>query len=128
MKCNGKIGRLPAHILEELHTRLRNGEPQVRLVVWLNGLPEVQAFLAEHFGGRPIRHQNMVEWKQRNHLVWLRKKFPSEFPPAPKKGSDLTLKDLPQICPTLVLDVLFLCLSWYRRGLGDAVASASPNN
>jgi hypothetical protein len=128
MKCNGKIGRLPAHILEELYSRLRNGEPQVRLVVWLNGLPEVQAVLAEHFAGRPIRQQNLTEWRDRNHSAWLHKKFPSESQPAPKKASDPTLDDICQICPSLILEVLSLCLSWYRRGLGDALTGVPPNN
>jgi hypothetical protein len=120
MKCNGKIGRLPAPILEELHTRLHKGETQIRLAAWLNSLPEVQAVLAGHFQGRPIKQQNIVEWKQRHHPAWLRKHFPSESQPAPKKLSDPTLEDFCLICPSLALEVLNLCLRWYRHGLSNA--------
>ena len=35
-----------------------------KLVAWLNGLPEVQAIVAAEFGGKPIREQNLSEWKQ----------------------------------------------------------------
>jgi hypothetical protein len=128
MKGNGKIAKLPDHIREELNTRLRNHEPIVRLVAWLNTLPEVQATVSEHFGGRPIKRQNLDEWKQHGYTAWLRKNFPSEFQPATKKVSDTTLEDICLICPSLILEVLTLCLSWYRRGLGDATTSSSPHN
>ncbi|MGA3268466.1 MAG: hypothetical protein ABSE16_16780 [Verrucomicrobiota bacterium] len=48
---NGKIGRLPKTILEQLNRRLENGEIGRPLVAWLNSLPEVQALLAAEFEG-----------------------------------------------------------------------------
>jgi hypothetical protein len=120
MKCNGKIGRLPAHILEELHTRLRSGEPHVRLVVWLNGLPEVQAVLAEHFQGSSIRRQNLEEWKQRNHSAWLVKKLREEVMAA-NENPDPALIELRNACQNYILDLQAENLAWYRRGYTDAI-------
>lgn len=41
MTRNGKIARLPRQIRDELNQRIEDGEPGVRLIEWLNGLPEV---------------------------------------------------------------------------------------
>ena len=43
---NGKIGRLPKAVQEQLNRRLANGEKGGPLVAWLNSLPEAQAVLA----------------------------------------------------------------------------------
>lgn len=67
----GKIARLPRTIRLELNHRLADGEPQKKLVTWLNSLPEVQAILAEHFEAKPIRPQNLSEWKQGGYQDWL---------------------------------------------------------
>jgi hypothetical protein len=72
MTRNGKIARLPHSIRELLNRRLRDGEQGVKLLKWLNGLPEVQEVLAEDFGGRPINEQNLSEWKQGGFNDWLR--------------------------------------------------------
>jgi hypothetical protein len=72
MTGNGKMARMPWTIRDQLNRRLRDGEPAKQLVDWLNGLPEVQGVLREHFGGRPINEQNLSEWKQRGHQEWLR--------------------------------------------------------
>src|SRR6185436_578750 len=69
---NGKIARLPKAIREELNRRLSDGEPGKDLVGWLNGLPEVQRVVATEFGGRPVREQNLSEWKQGGYPEWLR--------------------------------------------------------
>jgi len=68
----GKIARLPRELREQINRRLVNNEPGNQLVAWLNGLPEVQAVLAEHFGGREINEDNLSEWKQHGHQDWLR--------------------------------------------------------
>ena len=65
----GKIGRLPKAIQEQINRRMENGERAQPLVDWLNALPEVQALLAAEFSSRPIRQQNLSEW--RKHLVSL---------------------------------------------------------
>ena len=72
MTRNGKIARIPRDYRDELNTRLADGEPGKQLVAWLNSLPEVQAVLEEHFGGRPITEQNLSEWKQGGFEDWLR--------------------------------------------------------
>lgn len=41
------------------------------LVAWLNKLPEVKPALAGEFGGKPIREQNLSEWKQGGYNDWL---------------------------------------------------------
>ncbi len=70
----GKIARLPARLREELNARLHNGEKGCRLVEWLNGLPEVQTIIVDQFGGRPIRPQNLSEWRQGGYLDWLHRR------------------------------------------------------
>src|SRR5437660_6234145 len=70
---NGKIARLPLAVRQELNRRLDEGEQGKKLVVWLNGLPEVQAIMTAEFGGKPITEQNLSEWKQRGYRDWLAK-------------------------------------------------------
>ncbi len=67
----GKIARLPHHIRDQLNGRLYEGEPAKHLALWLNSLPEVQAILAAGFGAKPIRPQNLSEWKQGGYRDWL---------------------------------------------------------
>jgi len=70
MSHNGKIARLPHAIRNQLNLRLQDGEPGAKLVQWLNGLPEVQIVLQAEFDGRPIREQNISEWKKRGFREW----------------------------------------------------------
>jgi hypothetical protein len=49
MTHNGKIGRLPKAVQEQLNRRLQNCERGGPLAIWLNSLPEVQAILAARF-------------------------------------------------------------------------------
>ncbi len=67
----GKIARIPLQIREELNRRILDGEPGKESVAWLNTLPEVLAVVAGMFGGRPIREQNLSEWKQGGYRDWL---------------------------------------------------------
>jgi hypothetical protein len=67
----GKIGRLPYEIRCQLGCGIHEGIPGVRLVGWLNSLPEVQAILESNFGGRPINEQNLSKWKVRGYPDWL---------------------------------------------------------
>lgn len=67
----GKIGRLPYEIRCQLGRAIQDGVPGVRLVAWLNSLPEVQAILASDFGGRPINAENFSQWKVRGYPDWI---------------------------------------------------------
>jgi hypothetical protein len=67
----GKIGRLPKEIRNQLARGIGDGIPGVRLVAWLNSLPEVQAILQSDFGGQPIKEQNLSKWKTRGYPDWL---------------------------------------------------------
>ncbi len=69
---NGKIGCLPKAIQEQLNHRIENGEKGRGLVEWLNSLPEVQAVMAREFGGKPVRQQNISEWRKHGYVKWLR--------------------------------------------------------
>jgi hypothetical protein len=69
---NGKIGRLPRLIQEQLNRRIQNGEKGRVLVKWLNLQPEVQAVIAAEFEGKPIREQNLSEWRKHGYAKWLR--------------------------------------------------------
>ena len=70
MTRNGKIARLPKHIRDQLNQRLDNGEPGVRLLKWLNTLPEVEQVLDREFEGHPIEDANLTNWKQGGFLDW----------------------------------------------------------
>ncbi|MCU0785392.1 MAG: hypothetical protein MUF81_15330 [Verrucomicrobia bacterium] len=71
MTRTGKIARLAREVREQLNRRLQNGEQGKRLVGWLNSLPEVQAVMAKEFEGRPIREQNISEWRKGGYRDWL---------------------------------------------------------
>jgi|SRR5580704_12803451 hypothetical protein len=67
----GKIGHLPRQIRDQLGRGIHEGIPGVRLVAWLNSLPEVKAILARDFGGQPIKEQNLSKWKIRGYPDWI---------------------------------------------------------
>src|ERR1700677_583058 len=67
----GKIGHLPYEIRCQLARGIQEGVPGIRLVAWLDSLPEVQTILLEDFGGRPINQQNFSKWKIRGYPDWL---------------------------------------------------------
>ena len=41
------------------------------MVAWLNAQPEVQAVLAAEFAGKPLREQNLTEWRKYGYQQWL---------------------------------------------------------
>src|SRR5438045_3895894 len=79
MTRNGKIARLPKAVQEQLNRRLEDNEPGKRLVEWLNSLPEVQAVITLEFSGKPIREQNLSEWKKGGYHDWQRQQERSEW-------------------------------------------------
>ena len=70
MTRNGKIARLPHRIRDQLNRRLQDGEQGRTIVPWLNALPEVQAVMQAEFNGRPIRAQNISEWRKAGFREW----------------------------------------------------------
>jgi len=68
---HGKISRLPHHLREQIHLRLRDGQKGQQIVAWLNSNPEVLPILAADFAGRLITEPNLSEWKKRHHPAWL---------------------------------------------------------
>jgi hypothetical protein len=69
---NGKIGRLPKKIRDELNHRLADGEPGGRILEWLNALPAVLAVLNAEFGGALVNAQNLSNWRQGGYQDWLK--------------------------------------------------------
>ena len=67
----GKIGHLPKALQEDVNRRLEKGEHGRTVVAWLNALPEVQAVVAAEFAGKPIRVQNLSEWRRHGRQQWL---------------------------------------------------------
>ena len=59
----GKIARLPAEVRDLLNERLLDAEPPDAILTWLNGLPAVQAVLAQHFESQPISPKNLSAWQ-----------------------------------------------------------------
>jgi hypothetical protein len=99
-----KTARLPKAVRDELNRRLENGQPGKQLVTWLNGLPEVQAVLAADFGGKPVREQNLSEWKQGGYRDWVTQQEALEL--AARLGEDaaeLSAADRPPLTDTLAL-------------------------
>jgi hypothetical protein len=79
LSAKGKISRLPYGLRQQLNSRMRDGEPDIDLVEWLNSLPEVKKALSEaSFGGgkktRPvITSQNLSEYRSGNSFAaWIR--------------------------------------------------------
>jgi hypothetical protein len=66
-----KIARLPANIREELNRRLHDGKLSSNILPWVNNLPETKEILAQLFGGKPITHQNLSEWRRAGYQDWL---------------------------------------------------------
>ena len=66
----GKIARLPKDIRDQLNQQIEDGIIGHAVLSWLNALPEVQKILAEHFGGRPVSHQNLSEWRHGAYAEW----------------------------------------------------------
>ena len=94
----GKIARLPQHLREVINRHLRDGEDGKSLVAVLNRMPEVKAVMAAEFGGRPIREQNLSEWRQGGYREWVAQqealemagRLGEEAAELREKGGDLT--------------------------------------
>lgn len=100
---NGKIAKLPKAIREELNRRLEDGETAATLVKWLSGLPEVRAVQKES-GSRPIREQNISEWRKGGFRDWQAKQEALEL--AAQLGEDaaeLNVEGRPPLTDTLAL-------------------------
>jgi len=67
---NGKIGRMPLRLREQLNQRLFDGETGVTLLPWLNGLPAMQTLLAADFNGEPVNDQNLSNWRTGGYVQW----------------------------------------------------------
>jgi hypothetical protein len=104
---NGKIARLPRAVRQELNRRLDDGEQGKKLVIWLNALPEVQAVMAAEFGGKPVREQNLSEWRQRGYPDWVAQQEALEI--AERLGEDAAQWDAEGRAP--LTDTLALWLA-----------------
>jgi hypothetical protein len=71
---NGKIGRLPGHIREEVNLRLYNGNKGTDILAWLNELPAVKEILATQFDGIAISSANLTNWDQGGYQHWFNRK------------------------------------------------------
>ena len=106
MKLNrtGKIARLPRAIRQQLNHRLQEGESGPVLVAWLNSLPETQALLATDFAGKPIRTQNLSEWRNGGYRDWLLQQEALELATRlHEDAEELTAEGRPPLSDTLAL-------------------------
>ena len=114
MTRTGKIARLPRHIRDELNRRLDDGEKGVRLIEWLNELPEVKQVLARDFEGRPIAKCNLTEWKNGGYLDWQSRNETAAFLRETKVNGD----ELRQISPTdIVQPAATVVLAHYAQAI-----------
>jgi hypothetical protein len=67
----GKIACLPYAIREQVNQRLLNGQRGPAILSWLNSLKAVQKVLAAQFKGKPIKSQNLSEWRQCGFKRWV---------------------------------------------------------
>jgi len=61
---------LPGAVRSRLNQQLAEGVSGVKLVEWLNSLPEVRKVLRENFDGRAINEVNLSEWKGGGFADW----------------------------------------------------------
>ena len=121
---NGKIARLPRAIRQELNRRLQDGEQGKTLVAWLNALPEVQAIGAAEWAGKPLREQNLSEWRKGGYRDWLVQQEALEL--AARLGEDaaeLAAEDRPPLTDTLALWVTARLAVATRRVAGTEGAA-----
>ena len=70
----GKIGRCPPEIRSDVNRRLHAGEPESKILPWLNAHPDVLKVLDEYFREQPITSQNLSEWRQGGYAKWLKQR------------------------------------------------------
>ena len=70
---NGKIGRLPRVLREQVNQLLFDGTPARPILYWLNTHPAVQIMLANHFGGKPINEPNLSHWRTGGYQAWQKR-------------------------------------------------------
>ena len=68
---NGKIGRLPAAIRNEVCQRIFDGQPGSVILPWLNRNEAVKEVMKARFDGAPINDANLTEWRQGGYQDWL---------------------------------------------------------
>jgi len=101
---NGKIARLPLAIRQRLNQRIRDGEKGKTLVAWLNSLPEVRALVDVEFGGKPVREQNISEWRRGGYRGWLAaEEAREELSQFTEKAEDLDAQNRPPITDLLAV-------------------------
>jgi hypothetical protein len=67
----GKIGRLPHTIREQVNARLLNNEPASRILTWLNATPEQLWVCTEYHNSEPVSPKNLSDWKVGGYQKWL---------------------------------------------------------
>jgi len=119
MTRTGKIARLPRNIRDELNRRLDNGEQGVRLIAWLNELPDVKQVLARDFEGRPITKSNLTEWKNGGYLDWQSQGETAAFVQQIKEDGD----ELRKISPgDLAQPLATAVLAYYAQAINRSLA------
>ena len=67
---NGKIGRLPAKLREDVCRRLNDGETAPIILAWLNATPEAQDVCLRMFDAEPVSAQNLSAWRAGGFEKW----------------------------------------------------------
>lgn len=125
MTRRGKIARLPKRVRDELNRRLDDGEQGKKLVIWLNGLPELQDVLKEDVGGRPITEQNLSEWKKGGFEDWKRTQESLDFASAlSEEAAQIEQAASGEAMIDRLATVLTLSLGRVLRQLEPAAASS----
>ncbi|MCX6901731.1 MAG: hypothetical protein NT105_23880 [Verrucomicrobia bacterium] len=68
----GKIGRLPRAMRDEVCRRMRDGDSDRRILVWLNADAEAKKRMETYFDGQPLNGSNMSEWRAAGYQDWKR--------------------------------------------------------
>ena len=116
MTRTGKIARLPHGIREQLNHRLADGEQGKNLVQWLNALPEVQQVVQVEFNNRPIRAQNISEWRKRGFREWqLQQDALEQIPLVVKEAQELNAEVGGQLTDHLTVWLTARLMATIRR-------------
>ena len=66
-----KIASFPNDLREQLNHRILDGGATSDLLLWLNEQPAVKEILAARFNNRPVKRQNLDNWRHTGYLRWL---------------------------------------------------------
>ena len=131
----GKFARIPDTLRDLANQRILDGWTGKKICAWLNSLAEVQAVLAEEFGGEPITENNLSRWRKGGYQDWLesrekitRLRSLSEYcGKVAEAGNDTLFAGASNILGGKILDLLEVCEAEDAIGMAKAIVALRKN-